>query len=230
MGERVQMRATKRVFPDKPADPIVAHPDVRRMLLMLKTLSEGGRLLNYYCAKMVDVAHNAADEAERQAAETELALLTPIAKGFVSEISLEATSNGVQVLGGHGFISEWGLEQEYRDTRITAIYEGTNTIQGLDLLGRKILATGGKVAESFMTKVGAFCAEEHGSDVAPLAASLAENLQLWQGLTEEIGQRAMGGEADAVGATAYDYLMVAGLTTLGYFLAKGASVAAAALA
>ena len=134
------------------------------------------------------------------------------------------------MLGGHGFISEWGLEQEFRDTRITAIYEGTNTIQGLDLLGRKILASGGKVAESFMAQVKAFCEQDHAGDVAPLAASLMESLQLWQSLTEEVGKRAMDGEADAVGSAAYDYLMVAGFTTLAYFLAKGASVAAAALA
>ncbi len=227
--ERVQMRAPVRVLPDKPADPIIAHPDVRRMLLTQKSLAEGARLLNYYCAQLVDISHDSADAAERERAETELALLTPIAKGFITEMSMEATSNGVQVLGGHGYIAEWGMEQEYRDTRITAIYEGTNGIQGLDLLGRKILASGGKVAESFMKQVAAFCQQEQAEAVAPLVVGVQQSLQLWQSVTEEVGAKAMAGDKNAIGAAAYDYLMIAGYATLAYFLVRGAAVAAQAL-
>ncbi|WP_317931088.1 acyl-CoA dehydrogenase C-terminal domain-containing protein [Halioxenophilus sp. WMMB6] len=224
--ERVQMRATPRVLPDKPADPIIAHPDVRRMLLTQKALAEGTRLLNYYCAQLVDISHASNDAAERARAENELALLTPIAKGFISEISMEATTYGIQVLGGHGYIAEWGMEQEYRDTRITSIYEGTNGIQGLDLLGRKILATGGKVAESFLTQVQTFCSSQHPAAVAPMIPALADSIQLWLAVTEEVGVKAMAGDVNAVGAAAYDYLMLAGYCTVGYFLVRSAEAAA----
>jgi alkylation response protein AidB-like acyl-CoA dehydrogenase len=227
--DRLQMRAPIRVLPDKPADPIIAHPDVRRMLLTQKAFSEGGRLLNYYCAQLVDLAHGSDSSEERQRAETELALLTPIAKGFLTEISLEATSNGVQVLGGHGFIKEWGLEQEYRDTRITAIYEGTNGIQALDLLGRKILPSGGKILESFLGRIQSFCAQQHGEATRALAKQLADQLALWIALTRDIGTAAQQ-DLDAVGAAAYDYLMVAGYTTLAYFWAESAAAAERALA
>lgn len=226
--ERLQMRASRRVLPDQPADPIIAHPDVRRMLLTQKAFAEGGRLLNYYCAQQVDIAHSHADAAERQRAETELALLTPIAKGFLTEISLEATTYGVQVLGGHGYIREWGLEQEYRDTRITAIYEGTNGIQALDLLGRKILATGGEVMHSFIEQLLAFCSTGQHSDLQPLVDALKSNVDLWVTLTGELGEAAMQ-DLDSVGAAAYDYMMIAGYTTLAYFWAKTAVEAQSAL-
>ncbi|TGD74306.1 acyl-CoA dehydrogenase [Mangrovimicrobium sediminis] len=225
--ERLQMRAPKRVLPEQPADPIIAHPDVRRMLLTQKALAEGGRLLNYHCAKLVDIAHHSPDTGARHRAEVELALLTPIAKGCLTEFSLEATSNGIQVLGGHGFISEWGMEQEYRDTRITAIYEGTNGIQALDLLGRKILPDPG-VMLPFAERVRAFCAGELPAAAAPLAASLGEQLDLWLALTDELRAGAAA-DPDSVGAAAYDYLMLAGYTTLAYFWAASAAAAARAL-
>lgn len=226
--ERLQMRAPVRVLPEKPADPIIAHPDVRRMLLTQKALSEGGRLLNYYCAKLVDIAHASNDDKERHRADMELALLTPIAKGFLTEVSLEATTLGVQVLGGHGFISEWGMEQEYRDTRITAIYEGTNGIQALDLLGRKILASGGEVMHSFVGQMLAFCDEDQPAQITPLIQALKSNIELWIALTEELG-KAAAADLNAVGAGAYDYMMVAGYTTLAYFWARSARIAQAAL-
>jgi alkylation response protein AidB-like acyl-CoA dehydrogenase len=227
--ERLQMRAPIRALPDKPADPIIAHPDVRRMLLTQKAFAEGGRLFNYYLAQLVDLAHESDNAQERERAETELALLTPIAKGFLTEISLEATSNGIQIFGGHGFIREWGMEQEYRDTRITAIYEGTNGIQALDLLGRKILASGGQVLAPFFTRIEKFCQQNHPQSLNPLIQKLQENLKLWVTLTQEIGESA-GKDVDAVGAAAYDYLMLAGYTTLAYFWAESAAVATAALA
>src|SRR5690606_11393563 len=134
--QRTQMRGRVRIDPQQPADPIIVHADIRRMLLTQKAFAEGGRLLNYFCAQQVDIVHRSKNKEQQQQAEALLALLTPIAKGFLTEVSLEATSNGIQILGGHGFIRESGQEQHYRDTRVTTIYEGTNTIQGLDLLGR----------------------------------------------------------------------------------------------
>lgn len=227
--ERVQMRAAKRVLPDQPADPIIAHPDVRRMLLMQKSLAEGGRILNHVCGLYSDIAHRATDEAQKSQANTMLAVLTPIAKGFLTEVSMEATQNGLQVLGGHGFIREWGLEQEYRDTRITAIYEGTNTIQALDLLGRKILASGGKILEPYLAELDAFCEEHASSEISAYAKRIKALKEELQSLTSSIGERAMSGEADAVGAAAFDYLMFIGYLTLGWCWARAAATAHAAL-
>ncbi|MFB1035399.1 MAG: acyl-CoA dehydrogenase family protein, partial [Sinobacterium sp.] len=155
--DRLQMRAPKRKFPEQAADPIIVHPDVRRMLLTQKAFSEGGRVLNYRCAQLVDIAHGNGSDEEIEKANTLLAVLTPIAKGFLSEVSLEATSHGVQILGGHGFIKESGLEQEYRDTRINALYEGTTGIQALDLIGRKVLGTKGVLLNEFITEIKGFC-------------------------------------------------------------------------
>ena len=223
--DRLQMRAPVRKLPEKPADPIIVHPDVRRMLLTQKAFTEGGRAINFYCAKLVDIAHGNGNEEEKANAQTLLAVLTPIAKGFLSEVSMEATTHGVQVLGGHGFIKEWGLEQEYRDTRITAIYEGTTGIQGLDLLGRKILATGGKILEPLVQEIRDFCAANAGNTYADQTAASLEQLL---NLTQAVGA-ASGKNPDEVNAAAVDYLMHAGYTTIAYFWAKAAVVAQQAL-
>ncbi|MCP3703954.1 MAG: acyl-CoA dehydrogenase, partial [Alteromonas sp.] len=182
--ERLQMRAPKRKFPEKTADPIIVHPDVRRMLLTQKAFAEGGRVLNYRCCQLVDITLGNSSDEEKYNAETLLAVLTPIAKGFLSEVSLEATSLGIQILGGHGFIKESGLEQECRDTRITTLYEGTTGIQGLDLLGRKVIASGGEILKPFAEEIRSFCASNAGSAyVAETEASLNQLLNL----TEVIG-------------------------------------------
>lgn len=222
--ERIQMRAPKRVMPDKPADPIIAHPDVRRMLLTQKAFAEGGRLLNYYCAQLVDLHYAGNDESLRTSAENELALLTPIAKGFLSEVSMEATQHGVQIFGGHGYIREWGMEQEYRDTRITSIYEGTNGIQALDLLARKILPSGGEALAGFTRKVLDFCDAKLDERMKDFQAQLKQNVECWLSLTVDVGKQSSRDPNTAVMA-AYDYLMLAGYTTLAYFLARSASVA-----
>ena len=136
-NDRLQMRSlTGPKAPEKPADPIIVHPDVRRMLLTMKSLNEGSRALGYFTAQLLDIAHRSPDEAQREEAEGLLAFLTPICKAFMTEAGLEATSLGMQVFGGHGYIREWGMEQLMRDARIAPIYEGTNCIQALDLLGR----------------------------------------------------------------------------------------------
>jgi alkylation response protein AidB-like acyl-CoA dehydrogenase len=227
--DRLQMRAPVRVLPDKPADPIISHPDVRRMLLMQKSLAEGGRILNHTCGLYSDIAHKSQNPEQVERALTMLAVLTPIAKGFLTEVSMEATQNGLQVLGGHGFIREWGLDQEYRDTRITAIYEGTNTIQALDLLGRKILATGGKVLGPYLEEIDAFCAANTGGDANKFIQPLVQLKQELLALTASIGERARSGEADAVGAAAFDYLMFIGYFTLGWCWAQAVVTSHAAL-
>ncbi|MBE9549233.1 MAG: acyl-CoA dehydrogenase C-terminal domain-containing protein [Proteobacteria bacterium] len=224
--DRLQMRAPVPQNPEKPADPIIVHADVRRMLFAQKVFAEGGRLLNYYCAQLVDIVHANQDAAVVENAETQLALLIPVAKGFLTEASLEATSNGIQVLGGHGYISEWGQEQHYRDARITAIYEGTNGIQGLDLLGRKMLGSGGKVMVPFMQEVLGFCQANSTSVYAQATEKAFNN---WVALVGKLGAMAAK-DPNEVNAAAYDHLMFAGYTVLAYFWAKSAVVAEQALA
>ena len=223
--DRLQMRAPKRKYPEQAADPIIVHPDVRRMLLTQKAFAEGGRVLNYRCAQLVDVSHGSGSDEEKKLADTLLAVLTPIAKGFLSEVSLEATSHGIQVLGGHGYVKDYGLEQEYRDTRITAIYEGTTGIQGLDLLGRKILGSGGKILEPLAEEIRTFCTNNAGSaHVDATEASLDE----WLKLTGIIGSAASE-DPDEVNAAGVDYLMFGGYTTLAYCWAKIAKAAQTAI-
>lgn len=220
--ERLQMRAPVRKSPDKAADPIIVHPDVRRMLLTQKALAEGGRVLNYYCAQQVDIAHVSPDAAQRERAEALLALLTPIAKGFLTEMGMEAANYGIQVLGGHGYISEWGMEQIARDVRITAIYEGTNGIQGVDLLGRKVLASGGKILQPFVSEIRDFI---HANSDKPamqvFLPTLAAKVDEWIVLTNDIGAAASD-NLDEINAAAFDYLMYAGYVATAYFLAKSA--------
>ena len=225
--DRLQFRATKRVDPDKPADPIIVHPDVRRMLLTQKAFSEGGRMLTMYCGKQVDVSLSPDfSDAERERAEALLAVLTPVAKGFLSETSLETTNYGIQVLGGHGFIKEWGMEQEVRDARISQLYEGTTGIQGLDLLGRKILKTRGKVMKPLVEKIESFIKENKRNK---FAKELKGYVKTWESLTRSIGFSAMK-NVDEVNAAAVDYLMMAGYVTLAYFWAEAAVAAEKALA
>jgi len=149
--------------PDGAADPIIVHPDVRRMLMTQKALAEGGRAMIYYAAQQADIATRSGDEDARKEADELLGFLTPIAKAFLTETGIEASNQGMQVLGGHGYISEWGMEQIVRDARIGAIYEGTTGIQALDLLGRKVLMSQGESLKRFTKKVHLFC-KEHGSN------------------------------------------------------------------
>ena len=148
--DRIQMRALSGPKnPDKPADSIIVHPDVRKMLLTARAYAEGGRALAMYCALLLDKEHASGDEDERKDAADLVALLTPIVKAFLTDNGWIATSSCMQVFGGHGYIKEWGMEQYVRDARINMIYEGTNTIQALDFLGRKVLGdNGAKCASS----------------------------------------------------------------------------------
>ncbi|MEX6502900.1 acyl-CoA dehydrogenase C-terminal domain-containing protein [Pseudomonas zhanjiangensis] len=225
-GERLQMRAlTGPKAPDKPADPIIVHPDVRRMLLTMKAFNEGNRALAYFTAQLIDQAHAAASAEQRAEAEDLLALLTPICKAFMTETGLEATNLGMQVFGGHGFIREWGMEQLVRDCRIAPIYEGTNGIQALDLLGRKVLGSQGKLLRGFTRIVHKFCeAQAEHPQLKAQVAQLAGLNKQWGELTQKIGLAAMK-NPDEVGAASMDYLMYAGYVILAYFWLRMALVA-----
>ncbi|MGI9277446.1 MAG: acyl-CoA dehydrogenase C-terminal domain-containing protein [Endozoicomonas sp.] len=223
--ERLQMKGSPRHSPEKPADPIIVHPDVRRMLLTQKAIAEGGRLFNLYCAKLVDIKHRGTEEQQAEA-EARLALLTPIAKGFLTETAQESAKEGVQVFGGHGFIREWGMEQLYRDVRITAIYEGTTCIQGLDLLGRKILPSGGKLLTNFTTEVTEFAQSQASHpELAEMASALIAKVELWQSLTGELADRLKQSGPDELNSAAVDYLMLSGYIILGYFWLQAAAAA-----
>ncbi|MFB4248835.1 acyl-CoA dehydrogenase C-terminal domain-containing protein [Pseudomonas idahonensis] len=225
-NDRLQMRAlTGPKAPDKAADPIIVHPDVRRMLLTMKAFNEGNRALAYFTAQLLDVAHLSADPAQRQDAENLLAFLTPICKAFMTETGLEVTNHGMQVFGGHGYIREWGMEQLVRDCRIALIYEGTNGIQALDLLGRKVLGSQGKLLLGFTKIVHKFCGAhaEHPQFKAYIAQLDGLNRQ-WGELTTRVGMAAMK-NPDEVGAAALDYLMYSGYIVLAYLWLRMALVA-----
>lgn len=216
--------------PNGPADPIIVHPDVRRMILTAKAFAEGGRALLYFTAMTGDRVKLAKTEEERKAADELLGFLTPIAKAFLTEAGLESANHGVQVYGGHGFIREWGMEQNLRDARISTLYEGTTGIQSLDLLGRKVLQTQGASLRKFTGIVHKFC-EANANDpamkefVEPLAALNKE----WGDMTMAIGMKAMQNPEHA-GAAAVDYLMYSGYVTMGYFWALMAKTAQEKLA
>lgn len=224
--DRLQMRSLSGPKNSEgPADQIIVHPDVRRMLLTQKSIAEGGRALIGYLAQLVDIGHVEKDPAKKADSESKLALLTPIAKAFLTELGLECTSHGVQVFGGHGFIQEWGMEQLMRDTKISCLYEGTTGVQALDLLARKILGSKGEIIKPFAAEVTAFCTQnitdEKMSEFIKPMINIAPN---WQKMTQEIGMKAMK-NPDEIGAASVDYLMYSGYLTLAYFWAKMVKVA-----
>ena len=229
--ERLQMRALSGPkVPELPADPIIVHPDVRRMLLTIKAFAEGNRALLYFAAQQVDIARYGRDAEQKATAESLLAFLTPIAKAFMTEVGFEAASHGLQVFGGHGYIREWGMEQNLRDSRIAMLYEGTTGVQALDLLGRKVLLTQGESLKSFTRIVHRFC-KAHADDEAlrGFVAPLAELNREWGELTLQIGMKAMQ-DREEVGAAAVDYLMYSGYVCLAYLWADMARVAGEKLA
>ncbi|KOC21861.1 acyl-CoA dehydrogenase [Comamonas testosteroni] len=224
--DRLQMRSLSGVkAKDKPADPIIVHPDVRRMLLTAKAYAEGGRALSTFCGLLLDKELHHPDEKVRKDSGELVALLTPIVKAFITDNGWTATTLSQQVFGGHGFIKEWGMEQFVRDARINMIYEGTNGIQALDLLGRKILGNQGATLKKF-GKLIAQLVEEEGvnekmSEFITPIAMLGEQMTKF---TTEIGFKGMQ-NPDEVGAAAVDYLRVAGHLVFGYLFARMAQVA-----
>lgn len=223
--DRLQMRALSGPKnPTGPADPIIVHPDVRRMLMTQKALVEGSRAFIYWLARLNDLTQHGNEE---QAAEAEdlMALLTPVAKAFCTETGFEVTSLGVQVLGGHGYIAEHGMEQLMRDMRIAMIYEGTTGIQSLDLLGRKVMGSGGKLLRNFTKQVHKFCeAHKEVQGMGDLVNSLAEVNAQWGEITMKVGEKAMD-NPDEIGAASVDYTMFSGYVALAYMWAQMAEVA-----
>ncbi|AQQ67362.1 acyl-CoA dehydrogenase [Microbulbifer agarilyticus] len=224
--DRLQMRSLSGPKnPEGAADPIIVHPDVRRMLLTQKAFAEGGRMLVLLCAKQVDRSNAAETEEERKAADDLLAFLTPIAKAFLTETGYESANLGLQCFGGHGYIAEWGMEQNVRDSRISTIYEGTTGIQALDLLGRKVLMTQGELLRNFTKVVHKFCqAELDNEALAPYVTKLQELNKEWGELTMNVGVKAME-NPDEVGAASVDYLMYSGYAVQAYLWALAAKVA-----
>lgn len=225
-NERLQMRSLSGPkFPDKPADPIIVHPDVRRMLLTGKALIEGSRALALHGSSLLDVIERSQDASQRQHADELLSFLTPIIKACLTEWAVEGIYHALQCFGGHGYIREWGMEQLARDARITTIYEGTTGIQALDLLGRKTLHTQGVGLKHFLTLIVEFCsAETRNAQLTEFVAPLAQAAQNWQQLTLELGKRC-GENPEEIGAAAVDYLFYSGYVALAYWWAR--SVAAA---
>jgi len=215
--------------PNGPADPIVVHADVRRMLLTVKALAEGSRMLAHYCGQKLDLVAYSQDADARKQANDMLALLTPIAKGFITECGFEGANLALQVFGGHGYIAESGMEQNVRDARIAMIYEGTNGIQALDLLGRKVLMNQGQTLRLFTKEIHQFCQAQGGNQaMAQFIAPLAKLNQEWGELTLQVGVRAMQNQ-DEMGGAAMDYLMYSGYVSLAYLWARAAAAAHKAL-
>jgi alkylation response protein AidB-like acyl-CoA dehydrogenase len=224
--DRRQMRSLSGAKqPDQPADTIIVHPDVRKMLLTARAYAEGGRALAIWTALLIDQELSADSEDERKEAADLVALLTPVIKAFFTDNGWIATSHCMQVYGGHGYIREWGMEQFVRDSRINMIYEGTNTIQSLDLLGRKVLGDNGKKLKKFGRLVQDFV-EEQGvrEEMQEFVNPLADLGDKVTKLTMELGMKAMG-NADEVGGAAVDYLRIVGHLMFAYFWARMARVA-----
>ncbi|MDL2338278.1 MAG: acyl-CoA dehydrogenase C-terminal domain-containing protein [Pseudomonadota bacterium] len=224
--DRIQMRSlTGAKSPDRPADPIIVHPDVRKMLLTARAYAEGGRALAVFTALLIDQELSSTDENVKQDAADLVALLTPIVKAFITDNAWIATSHCMQVFGGHGYVREWGMEQFVRDARINMIYEGTNTIQSLDLLGRKVLGDNGKKLKKFGALVKQLIEDEGVNEaMSEFINPLADLGDKVTKLSTELGLKAFG-NADEVGAAAVDYLRVVGHLVFAYFWARMARVA-----
>lgn len=231
--DRLQMRSlTGPKYPEKSADPIIVHPDVKRMLMSQKSIIEGCRGLAFYVSTLIDQVKAGIDNDGE--IEERLGLLTPICKALMSELGFESANHAVQVLGGHGFIKEWELEQQVRDARITMIYEGTNGIQALDLLGRKIMRDQGKSLQSWITEINAHCETALTLDIDTssyfskilnkAATKIKESNIEWLTLTQSIATKGAK-NADEIGAAAFDFMMYSGYISLSSILLQMATAA-----
>ena len=219
--ERLQSRApTGTVAPDKIADPIIVHPDVRRMLLSIKALTEGGRAFASYVGQQLDLAKYSADAQEQQQASALVALLTPVAKAFFTDTGFDSCVLGQQVFGGHGYIREWGQEQLVRDVRIAQIYEGTNGIQALDLLGRKVIANEGVTLQLFTRQIRDFAALPG----TPYANPLLEAVQRLEDVSDWLRAQATL-NPNEIGAASVEYLHLFGYVAYAWLWARMADVA-----
>ncbi len=224
--DRLQGRSlTGPKNPDGPADPIIVHPDVRRMLMDTRAFIEGGRAFLYWTALFGDLQEKSPDEKTREKAKDYMALMTPVLKAFLTDRGLKACNDSLQLHGGSGFTKEWGMEQFVRDVRIALIYEGTNGVQALDLVGRKLASKGGRAIFAFFAEMDDFIAENEGNDalapfIAPLATAKAET----QEGTTWLMQNGMS-DFNNAGAASMDFLQLFGLTALAYMWAKMAKIA-----
>ncbi|MES2137393.1 MAG: acyl-CoA dehydrogenase C-terminal domain-containing protein [Pseudomonadota bacterium] len=229
--DRRQSRALKESErePGAKADPIIVHPDVRRMLMESRAWNEGGRALVLWGALLVDLVRHSPDEAERQQADDLLGLLTPVIKGYLTDKGFAAAVHAQQILGGHGYIREHGIEQFVRDARITQIYEGTNGVQAMDLVGRKLPKDGGRAVRAFFELLGRDIAEAKvGGDPGGVAAALEPALQDLQAATMWLAQNGMA-DPDNAGAGAYAYMDLMGVVSLGWMWLKMARASQRAL-
>jgi 3-(methylsulfanyl)propanoyl-CoA dehydrogenase len=226
--ERLQGRSlTGTKSPERPADPIIVHPDIRRTLLTVRAFNEAARALVIWTALQSDIAHRSEDEAERTSADDRLGLLTPVLKGVLTDLGFDNTVRAQQVLGGHGYVEEWGMSQFVREARIAMIYEGANGIQALDLVGRKLPRNGGRAAMAFFGEVDGFCRENAGAEglegfVAPLSQALGH---LQQATMWFMGNAVA--TPDNAGAGATDYMHLFGLVAMGYMWGRMAKAAQA---
>jgi acyl-CoA dehydrogenase len=219
--ERRQGRSLKGpVEPDKPADLLLVHPDVRRMLLEVRAFNEGARALLVWIALTQDEARHAPDDKARQAADDRLGLMTPVLKGVFTDYGFANAVKAQQVLGGHGYIAEWGMEQFVRDARIAMIYEGANGVQALDLVGRKLAKDRGRAVMAFFGEVNGFlAANKDDAALAPYLGGLKSSLGHLQQATMWLSANGLKNPDDA-GAGSYDYMHLMGLTALGYMWAR----------
>src|SRR5712672_380479 len=229
--ERLQGRSISGVkYPDKAADPIIVHPDVRRALMTMRAFNEAARALVLWTALKADVAHRSSDAKERKSADDHMSLLTPVIKGVLTDQGFANTVAAQQIFGGHGYIKETGMEQFVRDARIPMIYEGANGIQALDLVGRKLAKDGGRAITAFFAEAQAYV-KQHGGDaaLAPYVAPLGTALGHLQQATMWFAQNALA-KPDNAGAGATDYMHLFGLVALGYMWARMAQAAQQKLA
>ncbi|HYD45714.1 MAG TPA: acyl-CoA dehydrogenase C-terminal domain-containing protein [Phenylobacterium sp.] len=225
--ERLQGRSlTGPKNPDGPADPIIVHPDVRRMLMDARAVIEGGRAFLFWTALHGDLAHASEDEAVRQKGRDYMALMTPVVKGFLTDRGFKVCSDAMQVHGGSGFTEHFPVSQYLRDCRIALIYEGTNGVQALDLVGRKLAADGGRAAMTFFAEVDAFVDAETSEEMKPFVDRLAEAKAQLQEATMWLMQNGLA-DPDNAGAASTDYMHLFGLTALAYMWAQIAKVALA---
>ncbi|MGO4387447.1 acyl-CoA dehydrogenase C-terminal domain-containing protein [Microvirga sp. 2YAF29] len=224
--DRLQGRSlTGAKFPDKPADPIIVHPDVRRTLLSIKAFNEAARALVVWTGLNSDIAHRSSDDQERQTAEDYMGLMTPVVKGVLTDLGFDNAVKAQQMFGGHGYIEEWGMSQFVRDARIAMIYEGANGIQAMDLVGRKLGKDGGRAIMAFFNEVGTFCQENEGDEnLKGFTAPLQQGLGHLQQATMWFMQNALA-KPDNAGAGATDYMHLFGIVAMGYMWAKMAKAA-----
>src|SRR5690606_32153477 len=227
--DRLQMRSlTGPKNPDGPADPIIVHPDVRRMLMDAKAFNEGARAFAFWTSLYGDLMHASPDEKVREKAEDYMSLMTPVIKSYLTDKGYANATNCQQVFGGHGYIEEHGMSQFVRDARITQIYEGANGIQALDLVGRKLGANGGRAIFSFFNEIVDFIsAHEDDAELKDFTAALAGAKAQLQDGTMWLMQNGMT-NFDNAGAASHDYLNLFGITALTYMWTLQAKAALAA--